>query len=82
MPPGLWYPWHHHPADEIYFVLAGRGVFHKSSAEPKTLTAGEAAYHAPGEPHALETTDAPVLAYVLWRDHFDSPPMLTPKGAF
>ena len=82
MPRHLWYPWHHHLADEVYFVLAGGGLFLKSGAAPIALKPGQTAYHAPSQPHALETTDDPVLAYVLWRSHFDSPPELTPEGAY
>ena len=81
MPAGLWYPWHHHLAEELYFVLAGGGRFLKSGARPEDLQASGSAVHQSMQSHALETTDSPVLAYVLWRDHFDSPPELTPVSA-
>ena len=27
MPAGLTYPWHYHPAEELYFIIAGGGCF-------------------------------------------------------
>jgi len=33
------------------------------------------------QPHALETKDHPVMAYVVWRNGFDTPPVLTHKDA-
>ena len=75
MPAGLWYPWHHHPAEELYFVLAGEGEFLKHCEPSETLRAGQASYHASGQSHALRTHDHPIMAYVLWRNHFDTPPV-------
>jgi len=77
MPPGLWYPWHHHPAEELYYVLAGEGEFYKDCAPARTLGAGQASYHASTQSHALLTRDQPVMAYVLWRNGFETPPVLT-----
>ena len=79
MPRGLWYPWHHHPAEEIYVVLGGSGDFHRKGETVARLGPGEASFHASNLPHALETTDAPVLALVYWRNHFDISPVLTPE---
>ena len=78
MPPGLWYPWHQHPAEELYFVLAGTGTFHRAGHAPKVLAPGDAMFHQKNQPHALETKGAPILAYVLWRADFDTAPVLTP----
>lgn len=77
MPPNFFYTWHHHPAEELYFVLAGSGVFHRAGAPAETLTAGQAMFHKSGQPHALETTDTPIMAYVLWRNQLDISPELT-----
>lgn len=79
MPARLWYPWHHHPAEELYFVLGGRGAFHRLGEAVEMLGAGGASFHGSNQPHALETLDDPVLALVYWRNHFDTPPVLTPK---
>ena len=78
MPAGLWYPWHEHPAEEMYLVLAGEGLFFKEGAEPRRLGPGEAAFHGGSVPHALLTEEKPVLAYVIWRNGFETAPMLTP----
>ena len=78
MPAGLWYPWHHHPAEELYVVLAGSGEFLVSGEEPQQLGVGDAIMHEANQPHALRTTDAPILCYVVWRNGFGIPPVLTP----
>lgn len=76
-PPGLHYPWHHHPAEEMYVVLAGEAEFAIEGEGSKTLRAGATVYHRSNVPHALTTHDHPVLAYVLWRNHFNVKPVLT-----
>ncbi len=76
-PPGLHYPWHHHPADEIYVVLAGEAEFHLEGQESRTLQPGDASFHPGHRPHALTTHANPVMAYVVWRDEFDTPPVWT-----
>lgn len=77
MPPGLWYPWHHHPAEETYLVIAGEGEFLREGTEPETLRAGDAMFHSSNESHALRTHDSPIMAYVVWRNHFDIKPVLS-----
>lgn len=77
MPPHFWYTWHHHPAEETYFVLAGEGEFFRKGSPSERLGAGEAMFHASNEPHALGTHESPIMAYVLWRNHFDVKPVLT-----
>jgi len=77
MPAGLHYPWHEHPAEELYFVLAGQAEFHRHGEPSKVLGAGEASFHASNQPHAMTTHDAPVAALVLWRNEFDVAPKLS-----
>ena len=77
MPPGLHYPWHHHPAEELYFVLAGEARFMRGGEPNEVLRAGDSSFHASNQPHGMETGDHPVLAYVLWRNGFATPPVLT-----
>ena len=79
MPSGLYYPWHHHPGEEMYMVLDGSAEFLTDGAAPRTLGPGEISQHASNQPHAMQTFDAPVLALVAWRNGFDTPPVLT-KG--
>lgn len=76
-PPHQHYPWHHHPAEELYVVLAGEAEFLLEGEAPKVLSPGDCVFHPSGTPHALTTHDAPVLAYVAWRNHFDVWPVWT-----
>lgn len=76
-PPHQHYPWHHHPAEEIYVVLAGSADFLLEGALTQRLYAGDHAFHPAGRPHALITTDDPVMAYVAWRDDFETFPVWT-----
>ena len=77
MPPGLHYPWHDHPAEEIYFVLAGEAEFHRQGHPSRVLRPGDASFHASSQSHAMTTHDHPVMALVLWRDGFATSPKLT-----
>ncbi len=78
MPPGLHYPWHHHPAEELYLVLSGSALFLKRGHPEVILNPGDTAFHASNQPHAMETGAYPVLCLVVWRDGFDAGPVLTP----
>lgn len=81
MPAGLYYPWHQHPAEEMYFTLAGEGVFMREGCTDETMREGQACLHQSNQPHAFETKDHPIMAYVVWRNGFDIPPVLTHKDA-
>ena len=75
--PKLHYRWHHHPGEEMYLVIAGAAEFFRKGAAPMTLRSGETSAHASNQPHAMETYDSPVLAYVIWRNGFEGAPQLT-----
>lgn len=75
--PGYHYPMHHHPAEELYFVLAGEAEFHVEGEESRLLRPGGSRYHASNQPHALTTHDSPVMAYVLWRGDLLTKPVFT-----
>ncbi len=79
MPPGLHYPWHHHPAEEIYIVLAGEAEFLKEGEPPKVVSTGGSCFHASNQPHATDTHGKGIMAYVLWRNHLKTPPVLTER---
>ncbi len=64
---GLYYPWHHHKAEEIYCVLSGSAVFEVDTAPARTVHPGDCQYHASDQPHAMTLKSAPILALVLWR---------------
>lgn len=75
----LYYPWHHHPAEELYFIIAGEASFATEGNEPRLLKSGDTAFHASNQPHNMQTHDKGVLAYVLWRNEFDTAPVLTDR---
>lgn len=76
-PPGLYYPWHHHPAEELYLVIAGEAEFMAEGKQTNILHPGDTAFHATNQPHAMATHDHPVMAYVLWRGDLTTAPVLT-----
>jgi quercetin dioxygenase-like cupin family protein len=78
MPPKLHYPWHHHPAEEMYLVLAGEATFLRDGEAAEQLGVGDSSFHASNQPHAMTTGDAPVMAYVVWRNNLGIKPVLTP----
>ena len=78
MPAQLWYPWHHHPGEEIYFTLAGSAEFLAKGHPVQIMTEGATSQHASNQPHATETKKHPFLAYVVWRNRFETAPVLTP----
>ncbi|MEO1139267.1 MAG: dimethylsulfonioproprionate lyase family protein [Pseudomonadota bacterium] len=73
--PGFHYPMHHHPAEELYLVVAGEGEFHIEGEPSRHLMPGDTAFHPSNAPHALTTTDHPILAYVLWRGDLGTKPV-------
>lgn len=77
MPNGLYYPWHQHPAEEMYLVISGSAVFRRESCQDAILYEGDTSFHASNQPHAMETTNEPVLCLVAWRNEFQTPPVLT-----
>ena len=64
---GLYYPWHLHEAEELYCIIAGHALFEAEGLPPQVLGPGDIRVHASNQPHAMTTTDSPVLALVLWR---------------
>lgn len=82
-PAGFHYPWHHHPAEELYLVVAGEAEFHLEGEAPKTLRPGDTIFHPSKAPHALITHGHPVMAYVLWRGNLNTKPVFTyPEDQF
>lgn len=60
----LYYPWHHHPAEEMYFILAGEAEFATEGNTPKLLKPGDTVFHAENQPHNMQTFEKGVLAWV------------------
>ncbi|MEM6759161.1 MAG: dimethylsulfonioproprionate lyase family protein [Pseudomonadota bacterium] len=80
MPPGLYYPSHRHPAEEIYLVIAGNGRFYRAGLPDQHLGEGDTAFHASEQVHAIETQQSPMLSVVAWRSHLTTPPVLVPEA--
>lgn len=66
--PELYYPWHTHQAEELYFVVAGSAEFEFGDGRAKR-SVGETQMHTSYEPHAMRTTacGGGILNLVLWR---------------
>jgi hypothetical protein len=67
--PHVTYAEHAHPAAEIYAVVAGRAEWLQGDRIWRGRAPGDAIHHASMEPHAMRTTDEPLLAAYLWQDH-------------
>ncbi|WP_135501992.1 dimethylsulfonioproprionate lyase family protein [Roseovarius aestuariivivens] len=65
--PGLYYPRHQHPPAELYTIVSGTALFDADGAPPRLLGPGDTRVHAPEQPHAMTTSDQPLLALVFWR---------------
>jgi len=74
----LFYPWHRHPAEEIYMVLSGKALFKREGEKDRWCEEADYVIHETDQPHALQTTNSPMLALVAWRNHLDTPPILVP----
>lgn len=64
---GLYYPRHQHPAEELYSIVSGHALFHADGEADLTLGPEGTRFHAANQPHAMTTTDSPVLTLVMWR---------------
>lgn len=63
----LYYPWHQHEAEELYYIISGQALFEADGLPPQVLRPGDTRLHLSNQPHAMTTSDSPVLALVLWR---------------
>lgn len=80
MPTALYYTWHHHLAEEVYFVVVGSAIFNRRGDAPERLQSGQTSQHSSNQPHAMETTDGGVLCYVIWRNGFEDGLVLTDQS--
>lgn len=76
MPAGLYYPWHIHPAEELYAVISGSAIFKRENCADERLSEGQSMFHESNQPHAIETLEEPMLSLVAWRNHLNIPPVL------
>ena len=76
MPAGVIYPWHKHPAEELYFILSGEAVFRKEGQGDHLMREGDVICHETMQPHDMQTYDTPMLCLCVWRNHLDIAPTL------
>ncbi len=75
--PGTIYPYHHHPADEIYFVLSGEGRFKVPERPARVCPSGQFVTHPSGIDHQIETRENLLLALYFWRGAVTIPAQLS-----
>ena len=81
MPKNFYYPWHHHPAEEMYLCLAGEAIFRRENYPDISLGSGGIMEHSANQSHSMETLEHPIMAYVIWRNDFGTKPVLTFEDA-
>lgn len=65
--PGTHYPVHRHEAEEVYVPLCGDAQWQQGDGEWRHHAPGTVVLHASGEPHAMRTGSAPLVAVYVWR---------------
>lgn len=74
----LFYPRHQHEPEELYTIVSGAGLFHADGEDDCMLGPGATRVHGVNQPHAMTTTDAPILTLVYWRGAgLADPPRMT-----
>ncbi|VXB67678.1 dimethylsulfonioproprionate lyase family protein [Nocardioides sp. AX2bis] len=64
--PGVVYPHHAHPADEVYLPLTEARWSHGDATPFAVEAAGIPLHHRPWQPHAMIAGVSPLLALYLW----------------
>lgn len=64
--PSLFYPPHWHPAVEFYGTLTGTGLWQLGDGPFEEKPPGTLIYHPSNVPHAMKTTDEPILTVYGW----------------
>ncbi len=65
--PGTLYPPHRHPAEELYLPVSGVARWQQGGSAFVERAPGDLIVHGSGEPHAMHSGAAPLLALYLWR---------------
>lgn len=78
--PGLTYPFHRHPARELYYVLSGAAGWAVDEGPFRTLPAGSFVLHREDQPHAMRTAGEPLLAISAWRGAIRGRSSFVPAG--
>lgn len=64
--PGVHYPHHRHPADEVYLPLSAARWSHEVGAPLREESPGELLHHRPEQAHAMGAGAQPLLAVYVW----------------
>lgn len=64
--PGLTYPPHAHPADEVYYVVSGTADWRRGGDAWTARAPGSLIHHRSGLVHATRTASESLLALYLW----------------
>jgi hypothetical protein len=64
--PQVEYPRHSHEAQEVYIPLTHQTSWQRSNQDWVAGTAGRPRLHASWEPHAMRSSDQPLLALYIW----------------
>ena len=65
--PDTEYPDHSHEAEELYLPLAGRAFWRSDEADWRLRPPGTWIHHPSWTPHAMRTSQEPLLAAYVWR---------------
>jgi hypothetical protein len=65
--PGLHYPLHAHPAEEVYHPLTEGGLWRRGDEAWRVVPPGDAIHHASLVPHETRATNRTLLALYCWR---------------
>lgn len=60
------YPNHRHAAEELYLVVSGTALWSQSNSELAPRSPGEFIHHVSWQPHAMKTTNEPLLTMWCW----------------
>jgi hypothetical protein len=77
--PGSYYPPHHHPAIELYVVLAGHADW-TAGGQTATQPPGATILHHADIVHAMRTGEEPLLAIYSWTGDVVSPSVWADRG--
>ncbi|HXV24278.1 MAG TPA: dimethylsulfonioproprionate lyase family protein [Alphaproteobacteria bacterium] len=78
--PGLLYPAHVHPAEEIYLVLDPASAWWREGEDWRKGLDGALVHHPPNVEHAMEAGAAPLCALYLWRGDLITHAALAPQA--
>lgn len=76
--PGLTYPPHAHPANEVYYVVGGTAEWRRGPGPWKAQAPGSLIEHPSGLVHATRTGVDPLVALYLWWGDIATHAKLTP----